>query len=102
MKIEMSDEFYYRIKQNDEIYNCFNTSKENVLRNNEKLNFYAGEWVKIKVNDYLTHIVKPVENIEQIAKIHDITVEDILKDNNLQNSKLFIGQRLKIYKEKTH
>ena len=38
MKIEMCDQFYYRV-QDEDIYNIFNTSKENILRNNKNIKF---------------------------------------------------------------
>lgn len=101
MKLEICDEFYYKIKDlNENIYEMFNTSKENVFRNNEKIKFYEGEWVKIKVNDYVCHHVKPMENLVQIASKYDKDVEDIIIDNHLNDKKVFIGQVLKIYNSK--
>ncbi len=101
MKIKMCEEFYYRAKEKDEdVYNKFNSSKEKVLRNNENIKIYAGEWIKIKQNDFITHFVKPVETIEQIARIYNTSAEQIIKDNNLEVSKLFIGQKLKIKTKK--
>ena len=97
----MCDEFYYRTKESDEeIFNKFNTSQENVLRNKAKLKIYAGEWIKIKVNDDFIHHVKPIETIEQVANHYNITVEQIIKDNDLTSEKLFIGQPLKICRKK--
>jgi len=103
MKIEMCEEFFYRINEdNEEVFKNLNTSKENVLRNNEKLKFYKGECVKIKVNDFNLHHVRPAENLARIAKNYDVDESIIIKDNNLQTQKLFIGQTLKIHKEKNH
>lgn len=102
MKVKICDEFYYRAKEKDEdIFNKFNTSKENILRNNKEINIYAGEWIKIKGNDYILHYVKPVETIDQIASYYNIAAEQILIDNNLESKRLFIGQKLKIYKKTT-
>lgn len=99
MDIKICDEFYYRITDvNLDMFSVFNTSKDSILRNNNKINFYPGEWVKIKANDYITHIVKPAETINLIAKLYEISADKIIKDNNIDNLKLFIGQRLKIYK----
>ncbi len=92
-------EFLYRLQGENEkeLYLKFNTSKDNVLRNNDNIKFYKGEWIKIKVNNFKTHIVKPMENLTKISKIYNVE-EQTLKDwNNLNSSKLFIGQHLKIY-----
>ena len=99
MEIKQCKECYYRVtKQDEEIYKTFNTCKENVLRNNETLPFYAGEWIKIKENDYIVHCVKPVETLDKIAKQYEISCEQIIKFNNLTSERLYIGQILKINK----
>ena len=99
MKIEMCDEFLYRV--NDvklDITDEFNTCKENILRNNSDLKFYNGEWVKIKVNNFITHHVKPAQTLTEIAKDYSVDLNKIKADNNLVADKLFIGQILRIYK----
>ncbi len=99
MEIELSDNFFYRIPMDKvDIYTKFNTSKENVSRNNNEIDLYAGEFVKIQQNEYVSHIVKPMENLEKIAKIHDTTIERLKDDNKLVNDKLFIGQIIKVKK----
>ena len=99
MKIEMCDVFFYRIDgDNLGVFKDFNTCHENVLRNNNKIKFYVGEWVKIKVNDFIKHHVRPAETLKDIAKQYGIEVDKILIDNNLKSYKLFIGQTLKICK----
>lgn len=99
MKIEMCDEFFYRISDlNLNIFDEFNTCNENVIRNNKNLKIYNGEWVKIKVNDFVVHHVKPMQTLSDIAKEHLMDVNKIIQDNNLKSNKLFIGQMLKIYK----
>lgn len=93
-------EFYYRIcgESEQELYDKFNTCKESVLRNNPNIPLYEGEWVKIKVNNYITHIVKPMQTLTKVADIYNVTEQDIINNNNLTDNKLFIGQHLKIYK----
>ena len=49
------------------------------------------------INDYCTHIVKPTETIEDISKLYNVDIDDIVKWNGLLTNKLFIGQNLKIY-----
>ncbi len=99
MKTKLLKQFYYRVKIDDtldEIYSRFNTSKENVLRNNDDIPLYPGEWIRITQNDYITHIVKPTETLEQIAIKYNIDILEIKQKNNLTSDKLFIGQILKI------
>ncbi len=100
MKIELDDEFFYRIdnEKSNDLYYKFNTNSDNVLRNNQTINLYPGEWVKIKKNDYITHIVKPTENIIRICELYNIDKQKLIEDNNLTSEHLFIGQMLKIKK----
>ncbi len=101
MNIVLAKEFLYRIKQNETINvlcTKFNTNKNNIVRNNENIPLYVGEWVKIKVNDYLSHFVKPMETLSKIASKYNLSVEKLKTDNNLQENKLYIGQLIKIYK----
>ena len=99
MKIKLCDEFFYCVnKEKFDLENEFNSCKENILRNNNKLKYYSGEWVKIKVNNYITHHVKPAETLSLIAKTYGTEKEKIIYDNDLKSDQLFIGQKLKIYK----
>ena len=97
METKLCEEFFYRIEDADiDVYKTFNTSPENVIRNNPKLKFYVGEWIKIKVNDYILHHVKPMETLAKIASSYGVSEEEIKKRNELDNVKLFIGQQIKI------
>lgn len=99
MEIELCDEFYYRVNSNNFDYlKNFNTTEQELIRNNPKIPLYIGEFIKIRKNKYLTHIVKPMETIEAVSKIYGLDKDKIKQDNDLNNDKLFIGQRLKIYK----
>lgn len=101
MKIELCDEFFYRITAtNMDIYKEFNTSNENILRNNQNIKFYSGETIKIKVNNFKTHFVKPAETLQKIADFYKVDILKLKEYNNLENDKLYIGQRLKIYDKK--
>lgn len=102
MEIKLPKEFDYRVMRGDSVESIcekFNTCKENILRNNPNLSLYAGEWIRIKVNDFVMHIVKPTETINDIARFHGVLKEKIINDNALSSEKLFIGQALKIYKQ---
>ena len=98
MKVEMCDNFFYRITdEKEDVFSSLNTCKENVLRNNKNLSFYCGEWIKVKVNNYKTHIVKPAQTLQDISEIYGMEIDKIKSDNNLNTNSLFIGQILKIY-----
>ena len=95
----MCKNFYYKVLDGDslnEICQKFNTCKQNILRNNAEIPLYAGEWVKIEVNDFIEHFVKPTETLNLIAQNYCTTKEKLIENNNLQTEKLFIGQKLKI------
>ena len=100
MEIKQCNQFYYRVQNGDDfanIYSRFNTSKDNIIRNNNDLDLYVGEWIIIKTNEFKTHIVKPTEKLTDIAFKYNIDIEKLKLDNNLKIEKLFIGQMLKIY-----
>lgn len=99
MEIKQADSFFYRIMDSQteaSVCGSLNTCKQSILRNNNKIPFYAGEWVKIATNDYITHFIKPTETLEAIAFKYHTTKEKLLLDNELKTDKLFIGQQLKI------
>ena len=99
MKLKLCDEFYYRIESCDlKIEKMFDSCKENIERSNDDISKYEGEWVKISLNKYKTHFVKPAETLSTIAKIYSISEQKIIEDNLLNEKSLFIGQRLKIIK----
>ncbi len=94
----MCDEFFYRVEDNvQDLFQHLNTSKENVLRNNEKIDLYCGEWIKVKKNNYISYHVKPTDTLSKIASQFNQNKEKIASDNSLNSEKLFIGQILKIY-----
>ena len=100
--IRMCNDFYYRVQLGDTeqgLINKFNTSHDGIIRNNSSINLYAGEWVRIKVNDYITHIVKPMETIAKISKKYNIGIDKIMADNSLTTDRLYIGQCIKIKKK---
>ena len=98
MEIKIKPQFLYRI-QNESVHDLcknFNAEKTGIIRNNNAYPCFAGEWVQINVNDYISHFVKPAQTIEDIAKIYGISPDKIIKDNYLTSTKLFIGQLIKV------
>ena len=94
MEIELEKKFTYRVCEQDTLNSIcikFNTCKENILRNNNEIPLYAGEIIEITLNDFVIHIIKPTETLESVARIYNISCEELKNLNNLNNNKLFIG-----------
>ena len=51
---------------------------------------------KKKINNDSNYTVKKGDTLYSISKKHKISVDDIMKKNNLKNNNLIIGQKLKI------
>ena len=88
---------YYRVKKNETlemIANKFNTTINNVkILSNGSCN--EGEFVKILKSNQFCHIVKPLEDLNSIAKEYGVTKEQIIDANGLNSNRLFIGQKLR-------
>lgn len=93
---ENNSVFYRLTKQDDlnTIMQRFNITASCIVRNNDNIDFYEGEVVKILRNSGLTHIVKPAETLNSIANTYQVNASDIISLNNLKTSRLFIGQKL--------
>jgi len=102
--MEIEKQFIYRVQDNDTLASIclkFNTSLENITRNNKDIPLFAGEFIEIKINDYVQHVVKPTETLVKIAQNYNTTENEIINKNCLETDKVYIGQKLKIYKNKT-
>ena len=78
------------------IAQTYNTNTHNILRNNPSIDLYEGEVVKIVRNTKNMHVVKPMETLNLIANRYNTTSDKLVKINNLQSTRLFIGQMLQI------
>lgn len=104
MDFEIVKQFVYRVEKNDTIASLclkFNTSVDNIFRNNKNIELYEGELIEIKVNNYITHIVKPMQTLAYISEKYNVSYEELKVTNNLESDKLYIGQTIKIYNKKT-
>ena len=93
---EQNTEFYCLVKDDNlnSIMQKFNITASCIIRNNENIDFYEGEVVKILRISGVTHIVKPAETLNSIANIYNVSASDIISLNKLKSSRLFIGQKL--------
>ena len=118
-----NDELIYTVKAGDTLYNIskkYGVSVENIMKLNNltSSNLYIGQQLKINSiynsnislgsscfgegyiePEYLNYTVKKGDNLYNISKKYGVSVESIMKLNNLTSSNLSVGQILKI-KEK--
>ena len=79
-----------------EIAMLYGVDKRNIIRNNPNIELYEGEVVKIVRKTANFHTVKPMETVNSICEKYNLKVEDLIRLNNLNSKRLFIGQSLKI------
>lgn len=106
-----NDYIVYTVKMNDNIYSIarkYNTTVDEIMKlNNLKTNVLdIGQTIKVPVTDnetkpltktaFIDYIVKSGDSLYKLAKKYNITVNDIMKDNNLSSPILSIGQVIKI------
>ena len=88
-----------QVKRGDSVQsiaNEYNVTTNNIIRNNPNIELYEGEVVKIVRNTKKTHIVKPMQTLDLIAKECGTTVEKLISINNLKSTRLFVGQILNL------
>ena len=95
----------YVVKRGDTLYSIaskYDTTVLEIIRiNNLNSNIInIGQQLRIPINsgslDYLSYYVKRGDTLYSIAKRYDVSVDEIIKLNNLSNNNLSIGQMLKI------
>ncbi len=95
----------YVVKRGDTLYSIaskYDTTVLEIIRiNNLNSNIInIGQQLRIPINsgglDYLSYYVKSGDTLYSIAKRYDVSVDEIIKLNNLSNNNLSIGQVLKI------
>ena len=58
---------------------------------------YLNSQNTFKDGKYFTHIVKRGESLYKISKEYEIKVKDLKEWNNLSNSKIIVGQKLRVH-----
>ena len=87
-----------QVKKGDTIQRiaqAYNVNTDSIIRNNPNIELYEGEIVKI-IRHNNTHIVKPMQTLDLIAKLHGVTTDKLVKINNLKSTRLFVGQILNL------
>ena len=101
--------FIYTIKKGDSLYNIakkYNTTVKDIidLNNLKTTNLSIGQQIRIpeKYNEevtiptYINYTVVKGDTLYNIAKKFNVSVDEIINDNNIKNNNLSIGQNLKI------
>ena len=92
----------YTVKSGDslkEIALKFHTTPTIISRDNN-LTIPPHPGMRLLIREVgILHYVKPFEKLSSIAKIYDVSVENIIYKNNLVSPELFVGQILCIPKE---
>ena len=103
--------FMYTVKKGDSLYSiarAYNTSVNDIisLNNLKSTNLSIGQVIRIPekytppddmvIPTYVNYTVKKGDSLYSIAKKYNTTVDAIVKDNNLKNTNLSLGQNLKI------
>ncbi len=101
--------FIYTVQKGDSLYNIakkYNTTVKDIIdiNNLATTNLSIGQQIRIPekytdeivIPSYTNYIVEKNDTLYSIAKKFNVSVNDIIKDNNLKNNTLTVGQNLKI------
>ncbi|MBO5909969.1 MAG: LysM peptidoglycan-binding domain-containing protein [Clostridia bacterium] len=90
---------WYRIMSEDTLLSIadkLGVEVNAIIRNNNNIDLYEGEIVKIERKNDKMHIVKPMETLESISKKYNITKNRLIEINNLSSTRLFVGQMIAV------
>ena len=100
---------YYTVKSGDSLWSIakkYNTTVDEIknLNNLTSNTLSVGQTLKIPTTsndiitseDFITYTVKPGDNLYAIAREYGLTMDEIMRYNNLASTLLSIGQQLKI------
>ena len=108
--------FMYTIKSGDSLYSIarrYNTTVDAIMKINyfDSVNLKVGQVIRIPemftpdnemyLPEYTNYNVKKGDTLYSIAKNFNISISDLITDNNLNNSDISIGQNLKIKSKNT-
>lgn len=87
----------YKVNLNETLNDIalkFNTTIDTLKLENNISEVEYGDVIIIPEKNLAVHVVKPTENILDVAKLYSTTVSHIIEVNNLASTNLFIGQKL--------
>jgi LysM repeat protein len=83
-----------RLAAKNAVAENFNAGSETVAMNNTRLE----QKQTLQQNNFILHTVQPKETLYSIARKYNISPDDVVNWNQLQDHNLKIGQSVKIYK----
>ena len=99
IKIIKNKNFIYKVKQNETLLDVSNKFKvlESELMNDNCLTnktLLKGDLLYISSQNALIYVVKPLENLNIIARKLNVTKQQLVEKNHLKTENVFIGQKL--------
>ena len=103
--------FMYTVKSGDTLYSIarkYNTTADKIISLNylKSPNLKIGQVIRIPemytkeedmiMPDFINYVIKKGDTIYSIAKNNNVSVDTILKDNNLEANNLIVGKTIKI------
>lgn len=92
-----ANNMFVRVENGDnltDILSRYQVKPSSIIRNNNTIDLYEGEIIKIICKRATEHIVKPAETLQSIAKLYNKNVDELVQINNLSSSRVFVGQRI--------
>ncbi len=96
-KEDFNDFIIYKVLRNEsfmEISKKFNVPIQVLYKENDKKETFEGDRIIVIRDSKILHVVKPAETLQQIANMHNVSIEHIKKNNTI--TEIFIGQILSI------
>ena len=91
----LDKEFLYEVKkENSEILKKILKNKLIIADTSSNSNYEDGDKIIFKNSEYKKYTVRPLDNLNMIAKNFGVSTDYLIKINNLKTNKVFIGQQL--------
>ena len=97
---EQTDNLLYTCVEGDTLNSIaekFNITAEDIIRDNPLFSsVYPGCMLWLTDIGRRKIVVKPLQSLYDIASIYNVSVDKLIKLNNLKSTKIFVGMQLKI------
>ena len=87
---------FYTVKNGDTLESIakkFGVSKRYIIKNNIA-DIYQGLMIYLPETNFKTYTVQPFDTLSKISQKCNISVDDLMTKNNLENEYVFVGQKL--------
>lgn len=97
---EQTDNLLYTCVEGDTLNSIaekFNITTDDIIRDNPLFSsVYPGCMLWLTDIGRRKIVVKPLQSLYDIASIYNVSVDKLIKLNNLKSTKIFVGMQLKI------